>query len=74
MGCFSRWNIVRETCSWSMLTLDFLARQLLQAAVVRLRFRTGASAIDVVNEVDQAGSVSSRVLPWTSRPSSPPRG
>lgn len=40
-----------------MLTLDFLARQLLQALVMRLRFRTGASDMAVVSEVGEAGRV-----------------
>lgn len=39
----------------SSLTLDFLARQLLQALLMRLRFRTGASDMAVVSEVDKRG-------------------
>lgn len=56
MGRLSRWNIVREA-GGSMLTLDFLARQLLQALVMRLRFRTGASDMAAVSEVGEAGRV-----------------
>lgn len=33
---------------WGMLTLDFLERQLLQAAAIRLRFKTGSSDMAVV--------------------------
>lgn len=48
MEHLSRRNTGREVGSGSILTLDFLARQLLQALVIRLRFNTGASDISVV--------------------------
>lgn len=45
----SSWRNTRQgTGSGSTLTFDFLARQLLQALVIRLRFNTGASDISVV--------------------------
>lgn len=52
----SRWDVVLDPGSGNVLTLDFLARQLLQAVVMRLRFRTGASDMAVVTGwVTQAG-------------------
>lgn len=55
--CGFRWDIVRGTGSECALTFDFLARQLLQAVVMRLRFRTGASDMAVAAEMGEAGRV-----------------
>lgn len=65
MEHLSRWSVVREA-GGSMLTLDFLARQLLQALVMRLRFRTGASDMAVVFEVGEAGQVGQCCRLWIS--------
>lgn len=65
MEHLSRWSVVREA-GGSMLTLDFLARQLLQALVMRLRFRTGASDMAVVPEVGEAGQVGQLCRVWVT--------